>query len=309
MQQHSWRSVWLPAIRPRTLPLACGSIILAAGLAYQHQAFDVVILFLCLLTAILLQIISNLANDYGDALTGADDEERIGPLRVTQAGLVTQAQMRVAIGVTTMLATLSGLGLLYYVFDDFWQLLGFVGLGALSIIAAITYTMGKHPYGYMGLGDLAVFLFFGLLGVMGSFYLYQLSLTWSVLLPAISCGALATSVLNINNTRDIETDRRAGKRTLALRLGRAGARRYQWGLLGIALLTTLAYQWTLNFSPFHYIFLFAMLPLMRAALTLQRTTDGEQLNQALKMTAMSSFMYCCLVSLGWILGNFWVTSS
>lgn len=302
MQQHSWRAVWLPAIRPRTLPLACGSIILAAGLAYQYQVFDGVILFLCLLTAILLQIISNLANDYGDALTGADDEHRIGPLRVMQAGLVTQSQMRVAIGVTTLLATISGLGLLYYVFDDIWQLLGFVGLGALSIVAAITYTMGKHPYGYMGLGDLSVFLFFGLLGVLGSFYLYQLSLNWSVLLPAISCGALATSVLNINNTRDIDTDRKAGKRTLALRLGRRGARRYQWGLLVLALFTSLAYQSTLDFSPFHYAFLLALVPLLKATLTLQRSSDGEQLNQALKVTAMASFIYCCLLALGWVLG-------
>ncbi|MCE2573574.1 1,4-dihydroxy-2-naphthoate polyprenyltransferase [Motilimonas eburnea] len=303
MQQQSWYQVWLPAIRPRTLPLACGSIVTAAGLAYQYQVFDAVILILCLLTAILLQIISNLANDYGDALTGADDAERIGPLRVTQAGLVTPLQMRIAIGLTTLLAILSGLGLLHYVFDDIWQWLSFIGLGALSIVAAITYTMGKHPYGYMGLGDLAVFLFFGLLGVMGSFYLYQLSLNWLIFLPAISCGALATSVLNINNTRDIVTDRKAGKKTLALRLGRTGARRYQWGLLTLAVVSSLVYQSTLDFSPFHYGFLLALPLLLRASLTLQQTEEGECLNQALKMTAMASFLYCCLLALGWVLGS------
>ena len=301
-QKKSWLAIWLPAIRPRTLPLACGSIVLAAGLAWQHQVFDLGILLLCLITAILLQIISNLANDYGDAITGADDEQRIGPMRVMQAGLVTQGQMKRAIALTTLLAVVAGLSLLEYVFaENGWQLLIFVGLGLLSIVAAVTYTMGKHPYGYIGLGDVAVFLFFGLLGVLGSFYLYSLTLHWSLLLPAISCGLLATAVLNINNTRDMATDKQAGKLTLALRLGRTRACVYQWGLLAVALLSTLIYQWQLPVSGFHYLFLLALWPLVHAAYTLQQTRDGERLNHALKQTALASFSYCCLLALGWVL--------
>ncbi|MCE0559111.1 MULTISPECIES: 1,4-dihydroxy-2-naphthoate polyprenyltransferase [unclassified Motilimonas] len=301
-QKKSWFSIWLPAIRPRTLPLACASIVLAAGLAWQHQVFNPWILILCLSTAILLQIISNLANDYGDAVTGADNEQRIGPQRTMQTGLVTQQQMKTAIGLTTILAVASGLILLNYVFADHWQqMLVFVGLGLLSILAAVTYTMGKHPYGYMGLGDLSVFIFFGLLGVLGSFYLYGLALHAVLILPAVSCGLLATAVLNINNTRDIDTDKQAGKHTLALRLGRTQACRYQWWLLAGAVSSTLLYQWQLPFSSFNYLFLLALWPLMQAARTLQLCQDGERLNGALKQTALASFGYCCLLALGWVM--------
>ncbi|MCE2594094.1 1,4-dihydroxy-2-naphthoate polyprenyltransferase [Motilimonas cestriensis] len=303
-QKRTWLSVWLSAIRPRTLPLACASIVLAAGLAWQHQVFNSWILALCLSTAILLQIISNLANDYGDAVTGADNEQRIGPQRAMQTGFVTQRQMKAAIGLTTLMTVASGLSLLSYVFADNWQqLLVFVGLGLLSIIAAVTYTMGKHPYGYMGLGDLAVFIFFGLLGVLGSFYLYSLTLHAALILPAISCGLLATAVLNINNTRDIDTDKQAGKHTLALRLGRSKACCYQWMLLAGAVITTLLYQWQLPFSSFNYLFLLALWPLVQAARTLQLSRDGVRLNGALKQTALASFSYCCLLALGWVLAS------
>ena len=222
-------SVWLLAARLRTLPLACSSILLGSGLAASRGAFDGTIMGLSLLTAILLQILSNLANDYGDAVSGADNGERIGPQRAVVSGLITRHQMCVAMGLTALAAVVSGLSLLVCAFGEAWQqILTFILLGGAAIVAAITYTVGKSPYGYRGFGDISVFLFFGLLGVLGSYYLFTHSLEWDLLLPATACGLLATAVLNINNVRDIETDAASGKITLAVRVpGWAG-----WGRAG-----------------------------------------------------------------------------
>ncbi|RJG49568.1 1,4-dihydroxy-2-naphthoate octaprenyltransferase [Motilimonas pumila] len=298
MSRSRFVAVWLPAIRPRTLPLACGAILLAAGLAFQHGVFDGLILTLCLTTAILLQVISNLANDYGDAVTGADNEARIGPQRVMQAGLVTAKQMQQAIGFTSVLTIISGLLLLYVAFaSNWWSLLGFVLLGAVAMLAAVTYTMGKTPYGYRGYGDISVFIFFGLVAVLGSFYLYGQFLQWLLLLPAIGCGCLATAVLNINNTRDMVTDKQAGKMTLALKLGRNNACKYQYALLFAAVGSSTLYLQQWPFQWWHYSFLVALIPLLQAAHSLTITKDGERLNAALKQTALASFVYSCLFAL------------
>ncbi len=297
-------SIWLSAIRPKTLPLACGAIFLGSGLAVFHGHFQPGILILALITAVLLQVISNLANDYGDAVSGADNEQRQGPRRVMQAGLVTQVQMKKAIALASGLAVVSGLALLFTAFGQNWQaILGFIGLGLLAIIAAITYTMGKSPYGYRGLGDISVFLFFGLLGVLGSYYLYSQSLSWVLMLPAASCGLLSAAVLNINNTRDIKTDKAAGKITLAVRLGRQRACFYQWGLIFSALLCTLAFIDTQAFSWPIWLFLFTLVPLFSGATKLAHSEQAEVLNQQLKRTALSSFFYCLLLGLGLVLNT------
>lgn len=298
MSRSRFVAVWLPAIRPRTLPLACGAILLAAGLAYQQGVFDGLILALCLTTAILLQIISNLANDYGDAVSGADNDDRIGPQRVMQAGLVSAKHMLRAIVFTSVLTVISGLALLYLAFaDNWWGLIGFVVLGALAMLAAVTYTMGKNPYGYRGYGDISVFVFFGLVAVLGSFYLYGQFLQWSLLLPAIGCGCLATAVLNINNTRDMATDKQAGKMTLALKLGRENACKYQYVLLSAAVTSSVLYLQQWPFQWWHYGFMLALIPLFKAARMLSRTQEGARLNAALKHTAMASFVYSCLLAL------------
>lgn len=292
-------SVWLLAARLRTLPLACSSILLGAGLAANRDAFDGTIMVLSLLTAILLQILSNLANDYGDAVSGADNGDRIGPQRAVVSGLITQKQMRVAMALTALAAVASGLLLLGCAFGGQWlQILAFVVLGGAAIVAAVTYTVGKTPYGYRGFGDISVFLFFGLLGVLGSYYLFTKTLEWDLLLPATACGLLATAVLNINNVRDIESDAASGKITLAVRLGRNRAIAYHWVLLGAALLTTIAFILTQPASFWPWIFLPAMKPLSDAAKTLRESFDGEVLTGALKKTAISAFLFSLLLSIG-----------
>ncbi|ALP41536.1 1,4-dihydroxy-2-naphthoate polyprenyltransferase [Aeromonas schubertii] len=296
-------NAWVMAARLRTLPLACSSILLGSGLAASRGSFDGAIMGLALLTAILLQILSNLANDYGDAVSGADNGDRIGPQRAVVSGLITRGEMVRAMALVALGSVASGLGLLITAFGHNWlDVLLFVALGGFAIIAAITYTVGKTPYGYRGLGDISVFLFFGLLGVLGSFYLFTHSLNWELLLPAAACGLLATAVLNINNVRDIESDAASGKITLAVRLGRDKAIAYHWVLLGGAVLLTLIFLLIHGGGAWPWIFLPALKPLTDAARTLSQTRDGEVLTGALKRTAMGSFLYSLLLSAGLALG-------
>lgn len=295
------RQAWLLAARPRTLPLACASILLGSGLAATAQAFNPAVLLLALLTAIALQVLSNLANDYGDAASGADDAQRIGPVRAVSSGLLSPQAMRKGMVITALAATLLGLLLLVTAFGNQWgEILTFVLLGAASLLAAVTYTvgLGGTPYGYRGLGDVAVFIFFGLLGVIGTYYLHVQQLSWLPFLPAAACGLLATAVLNVNNVRDIESDARNGKSTLAVRLGRANAIRYHWALLGMALLLTLIYLLVLPVPLAGWSCLLVAKPVTDAARTLHRTRDGETLTSMLKKTAISTLLYSVLLSIG-----------
>jgi 1,4-dihydroxy-2-naphthoate octaprenyltransferase len=224
-------SIWLDAARPKTLPLALVSILTGSVLAYSHHHFSISVALLAFLTATLLQILSNLANDYGDAVKGTDNDQRLGPMRAIQSGAVSLKAMRQAIGINILLTIVSGLGLVLYALDSLQSILAFIGLGLLAIAAAIAYTVGKKPYGYVGLGDISVFIFFGLLGVAGTYFLHTGDVNYSLTLPAIGCGLLAMAVLNINNMRDIENDAACGKRTVAVRLGVKKAKQYHWLLL------------------------------------------------------------------------------
>ncbi|CAK6712106.1 1,4-dihydroxy-2-naphthoate octaprenyltransferase [Vibrio harveyi] len=192
-------------------------------------------------TATLLQILSNLANDYGDAVKGTDNDNRLGPQRAMQSGAVTADQMKKAIIFNIILTAIAGLTLVFYALSSFESIITFIGLGILAILAAIAYTMGSKPYGYVGLGDLSVFLFFGLLGVSGTYFLHTGHVDATLFLPALGCGLLAVAVLNINNMRDIENDSECGKRTMAVRLGQRKAKQYHFILLGGALLAFAAY--------------------------------------------------------------------
>lgn len=212
-------NIWLDAARPKTLPLALVTITTGSSLAYSNGQFSFEIMLLAMITAILLQILSNLANDYGDAQQGTDNEARLGPTRAMQSGAVTQGEMKKAIGINIALTILSGLALIFYSLDSLTNIVAFLGLGLLAILSSIAYTMGSKPYGYVGLGDLSVFIFFGLLGVGGTYFLHTGSLSAAIFIPAIGCGLLAVAVLNINNMRDIDNDRACGKKTVAVRLG------------------------------------------------------------------------------------------
>ncbi|MGY3685749.1 1,4-dihydroxy-2-naphthoate polyprenyltransferase [Vibrio coralliilyticus] len=233
--------IWLDAARPKTLPLALVSILTGSVLAYSTHQFSWMIAILAFLTATLLQILSNLANDYGDAVKGTDNDKRLGPMRAIQSGAVTQADMKQAIVINIILTMLAGLALVFYALDSLQSILAFIGLGVLAIVAAIAYTVGNKPYGYVGLGDVSVFIFFGLLGVAGTFFLHTGIVAPLLVLPAIGCGLLAVAVLNINNMRDIENDEECGKRTVAVRLGQKNAKHYHTLLLAGAVVAFIVY--------------------------------------------------------------------
>ncbi len=217
------------------------SILTGSVLAYSAGHFSLTIAVMAFVTATLLQILSNLANDYGDAVQGTDNDNRLGPQRAMQSGAVTADQMKKAIIFNIILTAIAGLTLVFYALSSFESIITFIGLGILAIIAAIAYTMGSKPYGYVGLGDLSVFIFFGLLGVSGTYFLHTGHVDATLFLPALGCGLLAVAVLNINNMRDIENDSECGKRTMAVRLGQRKAKQYHFILLGGALLAFAVY--------------------------------------------------------------------
>ncbi|PSJ44501.1 1,4-dihydroxy-2-naphthoate octaprenyltransferase [Zobellella endophytica] len=286
-------STWLNAIRPKTLPLALASILLGAGVAAGEGDVDGGVLLLALLTALLLQILSNLANDYGDGVRGTDSVDRTGPVRVLASGQVTPAQLLSAIRLTAALAVLSGLLLLGWALGaDRGAWLGFLLLGALALLAALTYTLGRRPYGYMGLGDLAVFVFFGPVAVLGTAWLMQHQLTPAGWWASLAVGLLSVAVLNINNIRDLESDRRAGKHTLALRLGLARARAYQ-----LLLLTTALLAGTQLMAGWGFLALLGLRPLAEAT-RLVLTEQGPALNRALGLTARGTLIFTGLLALG-----------
>lgn len=246
---------WLNAARLRTLPLALSSIIMGAFWAKKNEVFEIKILLLAMLTTVFLQVLSNFANDYGDTQNGADSQERIGPLRAVQSGDISPKAMFQAIIITAILAFLSGVILLYLAFGGFssnlfWILLA---IGILSIFAAYFYTAGKKPYGYLGLGDISVFIFFGIVGVSGSYMLFSKSWNSELVIPSIVCGALATGVLNLNNIRDITSDKSAGKITIPVRLGKKNARIYHYILLSIAFFTLVGYNIFKGIDNYYYL--------------------------------------------------------
>ncbi len=300
-------SIWLNAMRPRTLPLALACIIVGTALAVARGAFDWLVALFCVITAIVLQILSNLANDYGDSLHGADHVERQGPKRAVQSGQVTPAAMRRAIVVAALLAVASGLLLLWFAFgrEAFSSTLLFIVLGGAAIGAAITYTAGKMPYGYAGLGDVAVLVFFGWVGVLGSYFVQTSRWDWLALLPATACGLLAVAVLNVNNIRDMESDRTAGKRSVPVRLGLVRARVYHWLLLGLALLCATAYVLLTFASLWQFLYVLATPLLARNGLAINRTPPPElpALNPWLKQMSLAALAFAVLFGLGQLLAT------
>ena len=224
---------WISAARPRTLPLALSSILMGSFLAAGSNAFSWTIFWLAVLTTTFLQILSNFANDYGDTVSGVDTVERTVATRAVQTGAITREQMTKAIILMSVVSFITGSWLIYEGLKDtsLKTILTFFGIGILAIIAAITYTVGKRPYGYMGFGDISVLIFFGWVGVLGTYYLHTHEFNWLNMLPATSCGLFAVGVLNINNIRDIESDIKTGKNSIPVRLGKDKAVIYHWFLL------------------------------------------------------------------------------
>ncbi|RWR03227.1 1,4-dihydroxy-2-naphthoate octaprenyltransferase [[Pantoea] beijingensis] len=292
---------WLESLRLRTLPLAFASIINGSALAYWLGRIDLKVALLTLLTTSLLQILSNLANDYGDALKGSDTTERIGPLRGMQKGAISIDQMRGALVLMVLLTLFSGIALIVLACDNLQDVMVFIGLGALAIVAAIAYTVGKKPYGYRGLGDISVMIFFGLLGVSGSQYLQTHSFHNITLLPAMACGLLAAAVLNVNNMRDIDTDRQHGKYTLATRLGAINARRYHALLLSGALFCFGLFAFLAQTGPAGWLFLLASPLLYRQARHILLETSTVAMRPMLEKTVKTALLSNLLFATGLVL--------
>jgi 1,4-dihydroxy-2-naphthoate polyprenyltransferase len=230
--------IWVQAARLRTLPLSVSGIIMGNALALSHNDFSFIIFLLSILTAIAFQIVSNFANDYGDGIKGTDNEQRIGPKRVLQQGLLTSKNLKRGILVSVLVSIILSIALIYESLglDKLLFSVLFILLAIGAVAAAIKYTVGTNPYGYSGLGDLFVFIFFGWVSVIGSYFLQINSIDLSIVLFATSVGLLSVAVLNLNNMRDIENDLNSSKITLAVRLGGYKAKVYHFFLISIAII-------------------------------------------------------------------------
>ncbi len=293
---------WIGAFRLRTLPLSLSCILMGGVLAAWQSAFNWTVFGLAVATTTLLQILSNLANDYGDSVHGADSADRQGPTRAVQQGLISPVQMKRAMVLFSVLSLASGIGLLLLVFyDQLLYLLAFLGLGVAAIFAAINYTAGSNPYGYRGLGDLAVFLFFGIVGVAGTYFLLTGDFDAAILLPAASCGLFATGVLNVNNIRDIESDQKAGKISIPVRIGRKKAVTYHIVLLLAGVLAAAIFTWAHYTQPSQWLFLFTMPLFYRNARAVQSKHTASALDPYLKQLALSTLLFVVLFGLGLLL--------
>lgn len=293
---------WMQAIRLRTLPLALASIAMGSFLAADEGLFNVTIFILAAITTIFLQILSNLANDYGDSLHGADSTLRKGPKRSVQSGLISAGSMKIAIIITAILSLLSGTALLFIAFENMnSRFIIFLLLGIAAILAAMGYTMGKKPYGYSGLGDLFVLLFFGLLGVLGTCFLFTGYLNAYHILPALTSGLFATAVLNVNNIRDIESDALAGKKSIPVRIGRKRAVIYHWLLLSTGFGLALTYVLILYDSPFQFLFIITLPLFIQNGLDVQNKRSASDLDPSLRKMAISSLIFTLLFGIGMLI--------
>ncbi len=300
---------WLHAFRLRTLPLAASSILVGSALGYfadiwrysGPSSFKPVVLVLALFTAILLQILSNLANDLGDHQHGTDNTDRVGPQRAVQSGAITPAQMKRAMFICGLLAFASGCALITVALGFTMKSLGFLIVGLLAIGAAVKYTFGKNPYGYAGLGDISVFLFFGVVGVCGTFYLHSGGFHWAVLMPATAFGLLSAGVLNVNNMRDIDNDGKSGKRTLAVRMGSRNAKVYQTILICVGITCLVVFSAFIQWSFYQWLFLLVVPGFIVHLKRVWTTPEPRALDPQLKVLAMGTFFTALLFSLGLIL--------
>ncbi len=294
-KSHNKFKIWFQAARPKTLPAGIVPVVIGGALAYDVGAFSLSPFLFAMAGSILIQVGANFANDLFDYLNKADTAERIGPLRVTQAGLVTPAQMRTATFAVFSLATLAG------VYLTCRGGVPIVIIGLASILFAVLYTGGPYPIGYLGLGDIFVLIFYGPVAVCGTYYVISLDINYTVLLAGIPPGMLATAILTVNNLRDIDSDRRVGKRTLAVRFGRSFARfEYVFMLVGASLFPLLMYAFESG-PPWSAITVLVMFPAIITVKKVLTETSGAVLNKALAETGRLMALYGALFSIGWLL--------
>ena len=301
---------WIEASRLRTLPLSISGIIMGAFIARwrllgQGQFWDWRIFVLAILVTLLYQILSNFANDYGDGVRGTDAlRTNEAESRAVASGKISAKEMRRAIVLFSILSLVATVGLLFITFyPNYWIEFGFfIGLGVACILAAIGYTMGKNPYGYLGLGDIMVFIFFGFVSVGGSYFLFTKSWSWDILFPASAVGLMSTGVLNLNNMRDIESDALSGKKSLALRLGFKNAMIYQIILLQLPLILILIFLGVNGFfqSKNYYAFLVMVLmfPMTKLRRNIIQIKEPKKLDPYLKQVGIMTLMMAILLAFG-----------
>lgn len=299
---------WIEAARIRTLPLSVSGIIVGSMYALANptdsvltptEVFNWRLFGFAILTTLGLQILSNFANDYGDGMKGTDNEDRVGPKRAIQSGVITPEAMKRAIVITSVLTLLSAILLIYFAFGDTNMVysLFYLVLGILSIAAAIRYTIGARAYGYRGFGDVFVFVFFGLVSTLGVNFLYSKQIDLELFLPAMAIGFLSVGVLNLNNMRDEESDRKVGKNTLVVQIGGKKAKFYHYFLVTFAMALVLVFALLNSFKFDQYLFLLAYIPLTIHLINVYKNKDPKALDPELKKLALSTFALSVLLAL------------
>lgn len=293
---------WIQAARLRTLPLSVSGIIVGSFYAMSQALFNWNIVILALITTLGFQILSNFANDYGDGIKGTDNENRVGPKRTIQSGVISPKQMKKALIITSFLTLLSAIALIYVAFKDHNLLFSFIYLllGILAIIAAIRYTVGKSAYGYRGFGDLFVFTFFGLVSTLGIYFMFAKEMDWMLILPASSIGFLSVAVLNLNNMRDEESDRKSNKNTIVVKIGASNAKLYHYFLIVSSMILILEFSYFKDFTFDQYLYVIAFFPLIKHIKTVSNNNNPKDLDSELKKVAISTFVLAVLFSLSLI---------
>ncbi|MGG7035569.1 MAG: 1,4-dihydroxy-2-naphthoate octaprenyltransferase [Flavobacterium sp.] len=311
---------WIEAARLRTLPLSVSGIIVGSMYALAHptegeltptQVFSWKIFGFALLTTLGFQILSNFANDYGDGVKGTDNEDRIGPKRAIQSGVISPQAMKRAIAITSILTLMSAITLIYLAFraTNLGYSLFFLVLGIMAIASAIRYTVGKSAYGYSGFGDVFVFVFFGLVSTLGVNFLYSKEFDWLLVLPAVAIGFLSVGVLNLNNMRDEESDKKSNKNTIVVKIGGAAAKKYHYFLIVSAMVLVLIFAILFDYdkdvNPYGfnfdlYLFVLAYIPLIKHLIRVSKNKNPRDLDPELKKLAISTFLLAILLSVSMI---------
>jgi len=294
--------LWISVFRLRTLPLSLSGIIIAGSIAYYNGYFDVIIFSLAILVTLGLQILSNLANDYGDGVKGTDNRNRIGPERGIQSGKISPKEMFDAIKINIIVLIFLIFMLIFSAFGThhFLSSIVFFILGCMAIYAALRYTIGETAYGYRGLGDLMVFLFFGIISVLGAYYLFAKSLEHVLIMPACIVGLLSTAVLNLNNMRDLKSDTESDKITVAVKLGLIKAKNYHAFLLIFALSLGMLFSLLYYRSLMNLLFLVTFIPIVRHIVFVYKVKEVKELDSQLKILALSTFVLSLTLGLSFI---------
>lgn len=295
-------SPWIKAARLRTIPLSVSGILIGSFATYPKDLFNIFIFLLAICTTISYQVLSNFANDFGDGIRGTD-KNRIGPERILQSGLISQMQMKLGIKIAAFISFVFTVTLIIVSFkNEFLNILTFLFLGILAIFSAIKYTMGKNAYGYFGFGDFFVFIFFGIVSVLGSNYLFNSELSLDLLLPSLTIGCLSVGVLNLNNMRDLENDKKSKKNTIAVKLGPDKARIYHYFLICISMINVLIFHFkTETSSYFHHFFVIAIIIiLIYHIFQVYTVSELKGFDKLLKPLVLTTFFYSIITSLNYI---------